>query len=294
MVAAQSYIPMLNDSLYWDVAYAVNDPSPCAIFGVSGPVRYALGNDTIFNSTVYKQVIGFAFEPFSPSGCPPFVVDTVSQPYDYYLREDTVSKKVYSFNPLSQVESLLFDFSLQLHDSIFLPSFLTPNTYFYVDTLYTIVTSDGISRKFYECFQHPNQGTTGGYYIEGLGGAMGPFMRPYYGFEEGYWVLCISDLNESTIYGSTGICFNFNTGIIDPESSKETVSVYPVPANEYIFLNTTSAYSSYRIYNILGEIVNTSKLTTDSKIDISNFEPGIYYIIFNFGNKMDSVRFIKQ
>jgi len=286
---AQSYIPMLNDSLYWDVAYGVNDPNPCAIFGVNGPVRYKLGADTIINSIVYKQVEGYAFHLFAP-GCTFYYIDTIPQPLDIYLREDTLSKQVFTFDTFSQTDILLFDYSLQQHDSIYLPG--TNNNYFYVDTLYTIVTNDGISRKYFECFPRPNQGTTGGFCIEGLGGAMGPFERPYNLFEEGYWVLCISDLNESQIYGSSFYCYNFETGFHDEHVS--ILNIYRIPSYDKIFMDDFPLNSSVTIVNPMGEVVQDIKNLSEPSINISNFIPGIYYMIIESGNKFGRATFIKQ
>ena len=291
---AQNYIPMINDSIYWDVAYRVNDPNPCAIFGVSGPKRYLIGNDTIVNGTTYKQFIGFDFEPYSPSGCPPFYIDTIPQLFDFYIREDTTTQRVYRFNTTSQLDELLFDFSLQQHDSIFLPSSISPNTYFYVDTLYTIVTTDGVSRRYFECFPRPNQGTTGGYLIEGLGGAMGPFERPYHVFEEGYWLLCISDLNESPVYGTTGLCFNFTTDIPYNEEIVKYLNIYPIPSSESINIESIPLNSSIVIVNTLGKVVQNKMALSERSINISNFEPGVYILIIETDNKISRATFVKQ
>ncbi len=288
---AQTYIPMINDSLYWDVAYGVNDPNPCAIFGVNGPVRYKIGGDTIINSTIYKQMNGYAFHLFTP-GCTSFYVDTISQQLPIYLREDTLNKQVFSFNSFSQTDMLLFDFSLQQHDSIYLPG--SNNNYFYVDTLYTITTNDGISRKYFECFPRPNQATTGGYYIEGLGGAMGPFERPFNVFEEGYWVLCISDINESPIYGASGLCFNFATGISFNDEPARILNVYPIPSSERIFIENFPLNSSITIVNPLGEIIQEIMTLSEPEINISKFKSGIYFMIIESDNKFTRATFVKQ
>ncbi len=290
-IQAQNYIPMLNDSLYWDVAYGVNDPNPCAIFGVNGPVRYKIGADTTINGTIYKQMNGYPFHLWSP-GCTSFYVDTISQPLSIYLREDTVSKQVYSFDTFSQLERLLFDFSLQQHDSIFLPG--PNNNYFYVDTLYTITTIDGISRKYFECFPRPNQGTTGGFYIEGLGGAMGPFERPYNLFEEGYWLLCISDIHQSPVYGFTWNCFNFVTGLSFHDETGKILNVFPIPASERIFVEGFPLNSYVTIVTPLGEIVHNKNILSEPSIDISNFKSGIYYMIIESESKFSRATFVKQ
>ena len=48
---SQNYIPMLTDSLYWDIAYADMNQIICESFGApgSGTFRYKLDTDTIIN-----------------------------------------------------------------------------------------------------------------------------------------------------------------------------------------------------------------------------------------------------
>ncbi len=287
---AQSYIPMINNSLYWDVTYAVNDPNPCAYFGA--PKRYMIGNDTVFNGITYKQMHGYDFHPFTPAPCPPYYVDTIQQTFDFYIREDTIGKKVYRFNTTSFLDELLFDFSLQQHDSLYLPG--STNIYFYVDSLYTIITNDGISRKYFECFPRPNQGTTGGYYIEGLGGAMGPFERPYNLFEEGYWVLCISDLNEFSIFGTTSLCYNFTTGLTKADSRDQFITIYPVPSSENIQLENIPRGSSFTIMNMLGEVIKNKEILIASGINISNLKSGVYFVLIETGKEIRRGTFVKN
>lgn len=291
-IHAQSYIPMIDDSLYWDVAYAVNDPNPCAGFGVGGPDRYFIGGDTTINGVDYKQILGYNFQTFTPAPCPPFYVDTVSQSFDFYIREDTIGMKVYRYNTSSQLDELQFDYSLQQNDSIYLPG--STNIYFYVDTLYSIITSDGVTRKYFECFPRPNQGTTGGYYIEGLGGAMGPFERPYHLFEEGYWVLCISDLNESPIFPAAASCFTFTTSLMQQESSTEGLTINPIPTSESITIRNVSLNSSFIIYDMFGEEVERNKLSHGHTINISRYKAGIYLIILQSDKIISAAKFIKQ
>ena len=291
-INAQSYIPMINDSLFWDVAYAVNDPHPCAGFGVGGPDRYAIGNDTLISGIIYKQIVGYNFILTSPSGCPPFFVDTVLQTFDFYIREDTVTQKVYRYNTTSQLDELLFDYSLQQSDSIYLPG--STNIYFYVDTLYTVVTPDGISRRYFESYPRPNLGTTGGYYIEGLGGAMGPFERPYHLFEEGYWVLCISTINGNPIWPAMVSCYNFATNLVEQEVITDEISIYPSPSSESIFMRNVLPNSIYTIYNITGDKFGPNKIEQGGIVNISMLKSGMYFIKIESDNKISVVKFIKQ
>ena len=295
---AQNYIPMLTDSLYWDIAYRVNDPNPCAMYGYPKPFRYKTDLDTTINNVVYQTVIKYELFPATPAPCPPFYIDTVLQNTIIYLREDTAGQKVYYYNTFSQTDVLLFDFSLQQGDSIFVPS-ITPNTYFYVDTLYNIVTADGITRKYFQCDEKPWLGTTGGFYIEGLGGAMGIF-GPFNTFEEGYWLMCISDLNQSPIVGSFGDlthfydCYNFTTGFPENNDPGNGITLSPNPATDFINISNLPFNTAITIRNALGEIIAEHTFSSDTRLDISNYEPGLYFLTVEHNSINKASLFIKM
>lgn len=291
---SQNYLSMLSDSLYWDVSYRVNSPAPCAPYGVSGPVRYALSGDTIINAILYKQLKGFSSDPFNPGGCPPFFFDTVSQNLDIFLREDTAAKRVYKYDINSLQEELLFDFSLQQGDSIYLPCFISPNIYFYVDTLYSIITPDGISRNYFECYPRPWQGTTGGFFIEGLGGSMGPFERPYNVFEEGYWLLCVSNLNLLSLYGGAFHCFNFTTGIHIDDLQTEDLVIQPNPVINTITLKNLQLSSSVIITDISGRVIYKNEKITENQIDVAFLKAGLYTVTLSSSGWRRQLRFVKM
>ena len=70
--------------------------------------------------------------------------------------------------------------------------------------------------------------------------------------------------------------------------------IYPNPANEVLFVNTTENINEVNIYNIVGvRVYNETNFTTNN-IDLSSFNSGVYFIRINT-EKGDIVkRFIKQ
>ena len=76
---------MLNDSLYWDVAYYDMNVIICTEFSNqgSGPYRYALDGDTTINGIDYKKFKSYSFFTLLPQpspNCPPFAIDTLPSP----------------------------------------------------------------------------------------------------------------------------------------------------------------------------------------------------------------------
>jgi hypothetical protein len=137
-------------------------------------------------------------------------------------------------------------------------------------------------------------GTTGGYYIEGLGGAMGPFERPYHLFEEGYWVLCISSISGIPLWPDMVSCYNFATNLMEHEVITDEISIYPCPSSESIFLRNVLPNSIYNIYNITGDKFGPNRIEQGGIVNISMLKSGMYFIKIESDNKISVVKFIKQ
>ena len=81
-------------------------------------------------------------------------------------------------------------------------------------------------------------------------------------------------------------------------SEEQTVSIYPNPANDVIYLNLSeelSQNSEFIIYNIDGRLIKRYKINRSKLgIEVNNLLPGIY--LFELRNSMVSKRgkFIKK
>lgn len=74
----------------------------------------------------------------------------------------------------------------------------------------------------------------------------------------------------------------------------EMISVYPVPASEFITINTSLSIDSAKIINQLGQVVFTTNDLNLKKIDISTLENGVYSVLIKSENKSKTLRFIKN
>lgn len=61
------------------------------------------------------------------------------------------------------------------------------------------------------------------------------------------------------------------------DSKNEAVSIYPNPVKDVLNVKTTSKIKTRTVYNFSGQIVN-AKLTSDTAIDFSRLETGIYVV----------------
>jgi hypothetical protein len=63
------------------------------------------------------------------------------------------------------------------------------------------------------------------------------------------------------------------------EFTAERFEIYPNPANEYIRINSDFTITEYELLNNAGQLVAKEKANATSfRVDVANFEPGIYYI----------------
>lgn len=270
----QSYQKLINDQLFWDVAVAEMGYI-CGPYSDFGPWRYKFNGDTVINNTNYSKIIGFEhfsiYHP-SPPKCEPFYVDTNSTYTPLiFIREDTLNRKVYKYNSYLDVEYLWYDFNAEQGDTIIYP-FYGP---FIVDTVFNIITNDGVTRKYYEYF-----GELGGFYIEGLGGVGGLFSEPFYYFEAGTWLMCVKDIQNQIIWGTD--CYDFTTNIISPVSSDLLFEVYPNPTQSTITIELPTQPSKNTILTISntnGQQLITQPITEPkTEIDFTNLPAGIYIV----------------
>jgi hypothetical protein len=79
---------------------------------------------------------------------------------------------------------------------------------------------------------------------------------------------CFSDTSIQII--------DITTGIVDQNNS-EPFTVYPNPADNFIFINTQLA-SHYQIIDIKGEVISSGINTPGTLINLSKLDKGIYLL----------------
>ena len=81
------------------------------------------------------------------------------------------------------------------------------------------------------------------------------------------------------------------TGVVVVKENE--LSMYPNPAKNNLYLNSTSPNVRVAIYDIKGRLVVES-IIKDNKIDVSNLEGGVYLIKVYDKNKVVSGKFVKE
>lgn len=86
-----------------------------------------------------------------------------------------------------------------------------------------------------------------------------------------------------------------NTNIMDDFiHSENKIRLSPNPCNEYLYLSSEQMIRSIQIFNAAGKLalmknVNNKEYT----INVSALSPGLYYIVFKIGDRLQSDKFIK-
>ena len=94
-------------------------------------------------------------------------------------------------------------------------------------------------------------------------------------------------------YGSCTTPSGGGTGIVDNNNS--FLHVYPNPSSDIVNLNSSSAISSYTVYNMLGNRVFSANVNLEKTvIDISSLTKGVYIIEVNQKGKFTNKRIVKK
>lgn len=78
-------------------------------------------------------------------------------------------------------------------------------------------------------------------------------------------------------------------------SNESSILIYPNPSNNFIDIETTLADYALSVFDIMGKLIFTENVSQNkTRIDISNFSNGIYFLQLASGDKIISKKFIKE
>ena len=263
-VNSQEYHQLLDHESEW---HLTSCSSTCI-----NDVYYTNG-DTTYNGYQYKILNGYHY---------------ISR--TFWLREDVSEKHIFlSYdNGKSRIEVLLYDFSLQIGDTILLSNPITPfpsNGGFYkVDSIVSQNLLDNKSHNFF--YLSPTASNQSSdelpVWIEGIGGLTlinGPGGTPDINrvgkiscyFNDGFLSYSqLDSLDRCTVKYVTGL----------KEIQRHSNSIYPTIFESILRLEDVSEVSEVVIYSLRGEEVYRRKLNHQSyeNLELSHLEKGFYVI----------------
>ncbi len=257
-----------------------------------GTYAYRINGTTSVNDTIYYQV-----EQFSYCG------DNIPITPLMLIRED--AGKWYSRYNEMETDELLFDFTLELGDSISLETcydfFAEPQTLL-VTAIEEITMYDGNIRRMWTLVYDETSGMAGNteYWIEGIG-------NMYIGLVHSLSFTCV-DLNEWLhCYFENDIrkfpTYEFPVGIdcchtvgISEQSTKISISLYPNPTSNELTIESPLQISSVQISDITGRIIFTSQPnSTIIKENTDLFSTGCYLLSATIENgTIITLKFLKD
>lgn len=181
-----------------------------------------------------------------------------------YIYDDTTARKVYIIDTASKVIKLLYDFSVNVGDSVKnlysdYSSAISASTK--VDSI-KYITYFGINRKV--IFTHGFN-----VWIEGIGSVFDLFFPAWFYPDDNHQLLC-EQYNNQIQYGDTSKCENFIVGI---------KNIYPIQPNINVtqnshtitITNPTNQQYSLKIINLNGQIIaNIKSYNHTEHINLSN------------------------
>jgi hypothetical protein len=264
---SQDYHKLIRTDTYWDSYYTVL-PQIC----YSGAKRdFFINRDTIINGLTYKISRSQEIQPVNPGPfCPPFVIDTAAFT-GAFLREDTLSKRVYINSALTNgTDVLLYDFSLHTGDTL-QSSYLGMGESVVIDTVMDVLLNNGETRKtfFIRSVLYSS-------YTEGIGCSLGLYAQVPVSFCEctgGYF--CVQE-NTVSLLGDQCNYPYLGQG----EMTGSPVAVYPNPARDVVnvFVPPDLAGSEFVLLSLMGEQVQRNRLSSlSNSVSVSNATPGTYF-----------------
>ncbi|MFH0893932.1 MAG: T9SS type A sorting domain-containing protein [Bacteroidota bacterium] len=206
-----------------------------------------------------------------------------SQPTYYsYLREEYPAGRIFQRYDTDTTEALLFDFSLQVGDTItkkFQIPYDTLITY-HVDSAYTVTLLGKLCRKL---VLHSSPPIWTDVWIEGIGSMSYGLMQDPSAFQ----FLCYSE-NDTVVFGMP-ITFNRCTdleclpnGINEAADIAERLLVYPNPTHDAVRITLPAECNrEIRVYDLFGKTVlmhTASMNENETVIDLSALPPGVYML----------------
>jgi hypothetical protein len=284
---AQNYMPMPDSNFTWMVRHGNGEAWPTYYF-------YGMKNeDTVLAGQTYHKV-------FRSS-------DTAFDQSEYFagLRQDVNTKRVYCYDHRIHGERILYDFSVQIGDTV---RYLTGSS---VDPFYAVqgvvysFDSVNINGVYHRQIHFSMFGSTSvwpfGTWVEGVGNlTLG-------GFYKSVTALATCDCADKIVclkQNGTWIYHNPEYSMVDcdvptlgiqEEAPKTKLSLAPNPANSVITVRSPfTGNCQLTILNIYGAVVKKMNSTLPAIVDIKNLAPGMYRLELSDGKQMQTAKFIKE
>lgn len=282
----QTYFPLPDSNAVWNIYQGVDcQQSPAKFY--DGTYSIVMKGDTVLNGRTYKQlwvpyfILGYDFfcNP-NPSA--------IRNSYKGGIRQDKAGKKVYFFKSDALDEQLLYDFTLDVGDT--LKTYITRPHYNVVKKIDSVMV-DGAYHKRWKIGTGEDPGESYGYYmIEGVGSD--GVIEPMYEITSTVFNTRCLKVGNKSIYPENASCETV-TGIGMNLPAVNKVTIFPNPSNGVFTIESKENITSVRITDLLGKIVFQQILNNQSGYKINSLQKGTYILtIFDNNNQQTNQKII--
>jgi hypothetical protein len=244
--------------------------------------QYYISGDTLINSYKYKKIYR-SFVLVNNVSCPPPYGPPTSPSSGYVgaLKDDSIANKTFFLFPNTTTDSLLYDYNLNVGDTM--KGFISQYPYGYNMVVLSIdsVLINGQYRKKWNFNKSFNDYP---YIIEGIGTSCGLIEWVHtYAIDFTYrYLVCVNDSasllftsNYNSLYG----CKLVVDGVSEMKTDN-TLQVSPNPSSGIFSLSSLSKVFYIEISDILGNQVYKQRTPVPSNviIDLSSQSKGIYCV----------------
>jgi len=275
----QTYNPFPTDSAYWSVESRNWGLDP--VWGLcTGTSHYNMLGDTVINSIQYSKIY------LSTKDDGPFNIQNAM--YFGALREDSL-KRVYARRPTDTLERLLYDFSLNVGDTVCL-DFLNLGC-FPVYNVDTILFAGKQRRQIHVLLSETQK------WIEGIGNRYGLFQILFVG-SLSTELKCFYE-KDTLLFGDSQFCHCDNLpGIKDLEAHTIDIQFNPNPIDEFGTLTIESLkHTEYliKLYDALGREIYANRTVKKELTLGEELNSGLYYIkVWDDKKQVGTGRMIKR
>lgn len=266
VIGQSGYHPFPEKNASWNFSYG-----NWSITGETyGDYSVMLTGDTIINGQIYHK-FNISYVQENTIG---ICAGLSLVGYRGAIRQDTASRKVYIIPPSSDIEFLLYDFSLQIGDTV--KGYLQ-SLNFGLDIVEAIdsIFVDNTYRtrwKINSCYEI--------FLVEGMGSTYGLF-QPSPG--------CVADLpyfymhcfrqNNQVVYTDSSTSCALITSSHSIENISNNLIIYPNPSTgTFTVSNNNGTIREIIISDIMGNFIRQQHADKQRKVTISGLDQGLYFL----------------
>jgi len=247
-----------------------------------------ISGDTVIQGQVYHKLS----IPFVQHNATDLCSESVG--YQGSIRQDTSIKKVFYVPPTDSIEQMLYDFNMQVGDTV--KGFIEESTFNneVVQSIDSVLIGINYHKRwninsFYNIFLIEGVGSTYGLIKKSPGNMID---------QKDYSLTCFRQ-NDIPLYPDTSVTCEIINGVKDISSNSFQTSIAPNPFHISALLQTNSKNGcvSFRIYNAIGLLVKEEIILNGEKyiLNCAGLRNGIYFLqLINSTGEMATEKFILE